>query len=176
VDGNNTPAFGTQVTFYPTPDITLNSSSFIGNDKPDSLKQMRYFHNFYSTFKISSDFGITLGFDYGAEEKPATDSSSEMNTWMSPVLILRYALSDQCAIAGRAEYYADENGVIIATGTENGFQTTGFSINFDYAPVKQVLLRLEGRTFTSTDQIFTDAEGKPTDTNTFITSSLAISF
>lgn len=33
VDGNTTPAFGYQLIYKPTNKITLNSSSFIGNDK-----------------------------------------------------------------------------------------------------------------------------------------------
>lgn len=45
VDGNSTIAFGHQLTYKPNDKITLNSSSFIGNDKPDAQKQMRYFHN-----------------------------------------------------------------------------------------------------------------------------------
>src|SRR5690606_24702719 len=45
VEGNSTPALGHQLTYRPSEKITLNSSSFIGNDKPDEAKQMRYFHN-----------------------------------------------------------------------------------------------------------------------------------
>jgi dTDP-4-dehydrorhamnose 3,5-epimerase-like enzyme len=35
-------------------------------------------------------------------------------------------------LAIRGEYYNDENGVIINTETINGFQTYGYSLNFDY--------------------------------------------
>ncbi len=38
VDGNSLPSFGTQVMFKPTDEITLNSSTFIGTDKPDSAR------------------------------------------------------------------------------------------------------------------------------------------
>src|SRR5262245_3758518 len=36
VSGNSLPSFGTQITFKPSSTVTLNSSSFIGTDKPDS--------------------------------------------------------------------------------------------------------------------------------------------
>jgi hypothetical protein len=62
VDGNTTPAFGTQVTFRPSSKILLNSSTFIGNDKPDSVRQMRYFHDFYGVFQLSNKWAATLGF------------------------------------------------------------------------------------------------------------------
>ena len=64
-DGNNTPAFGTQITYTPNSNITLNYSTFIGNEKPDTAQQMRYFHNFYAMFHVTDKFHITAGFDYG---------------------------------------------------------------------------------------------------------------
>jgi hypothetical protein len=85
VDGNHTPAFGHQLTFKPNDKLTFNSSSFIGNDKPDSVKQMRYFHNLYAQMQLSEKFGVIAGFDIGAEQK--AKGSSEYNTWYSPILI-----------------------------------------------------------------------------------------
>ena len=55
VDGNHLPAFGHQLTYKPNSKITLNSSSFVGSDKTDSLRQMRYFHNLYGIFKLMKD-------------------------------------------------------------------------------------------------------------------------
>jgi hypothetical protein len=52
VDGNNTIAFGTQISLRPSDKLLVNSSTFIGNDKPDSLKKIRYFHNFFSVLSF----------------------------------------------------------------------------------------------------------------------------
>ncbi|MEP7264724.1 MAG: porin [Bacteroidota bacterium] len=173
IDDNNTPAFGTQITFTPNSKITLNYSTFIGNDKPDSVKQMRYYHNFYGIFHPTNKFAITLGFDYCMEQK--LKGSSDYNNLYSPVLILKYQLTDKFAIAGRGEFYNDKNGIIIATGTENGFQTSSFSLNLDYAPASNIVWRIEGRTLNSKDKIFVK-DGDAVNSNTFVTSSLAISF
>ncbi|MEO8149406.1 MAG: porin [Bacteroidia bacterium] len=172
-DGNNTPAFGTQITFTPGSKLTLNYSTFIGNDKPDSVKQMRYYHNFYGIFHPTNKFAITLGFDYCMEQK--SKGSSDYNNLYSPVLILKYQLTDKFAIAGRGEFYNDKNGIIIATGTENGFQTSSFSLNLDYAPSNNVVWRVEARTLNSKDKIFIK-DDETVNTNTFVTTSLAISF
>ncbi len=172
-DGNNSPAFGTQITFTPNPKITLNYSTFIGNDKPDTSKQMRYFNNVYGLFQITDNFHITAGFDYGMEEK--SEGSSDFNNWYSPVLILKVNLNEQWAIAGRVEYYVDENGVIIATGTENGFQTTGYSLNIDYKIRENAVWRIEGRSLQSEDKIFTKDDSAE-NMSTFVTTSIAISF
>ncbi len=174
VDGTTLPAFGTQITYTPLPGITLNSSTFIGAAKPGNARQMRYFHNFYSIFKINSALAATVGFDIGIEQR--NGNSSAMNTWFNPTLILRYTPTEKTAIAVRAEYYDDRHGVIITPDTPNGFRTWGLSINFDYHLASHVLWRVEARTLGSKDPIFTRNDGSTYDSYTFLTTSLAISF
>jgi hypothetical protein len=87
----------------------------------------------------------------------------------------QYKPTSKIQLAARAEYYQDKNGVIIATGTENGFKTYGFSANFDYLPADNVMFRIEARTLNSKDEIFLN-NNSPTNNNTFLTTSLAISF
>jgi hypothetical protein len=177
VEGNSLPSFGTQITFKPNSAVTLNSSTFIGTDKPDSARQMRYFHNFYGIFQVSDNVGLILGLDYGVEEQNAETSST--NPWLSPVVIAKFTLSEKLALALRGEYYEDENGIIIpiaiGTSTPNGFKTTGLSANLDYMITPNAVWRLEIRNFTSKDEVFTD-NGAPSKNNTFVGTSLAVSF
>lgn len=175
VDGNSLMSWGTQIQFKPSSKVLLNYSIFIGTDKPDSARLSRFFHNIYGIFNATDKFGITAGFDIGTEEK--TPGSSGSNTWYAPVLILKYAFSDKWAIAARVEHYNDRNGVIIATGSPNGFQTTGYSLNIDHSPFKNGLFRLEIRSLDSKDKIFTKPSAPgATRNNTFFTSSIAVSF
>src|SRR6478609_546017 len=171
--GNNTPAFGTQLIFKPNNSVTLNYSTFAGNTKPDSIKQMRFYNNFYGILQLTQRLGVIAGFDYGMEQK--SKNSSDYNMLYATALILRYALGEKLYLAGRAEYYQDEHGIIIATNTPNGFTTSGFSVNLDYAPAPNMLCRIEGRTFNSKDAIFSE-NGSPVNTNYSIVTSFAISF
>jgi len=171
--GNQTPAFGTQLSLKPNAKIVLNWSTFLGNEKPDSLRKSRFFNNFYGQFQLSEKFGLTAGFDIGMEQE--SKSSDKYNAWYCPIIIARYAASEKVRLAARLEYYSDEKGVIIATGSPNGFKTTGYSFNFDYLPVENVTFRIEGRGLSSKDKIFTLNE-KLEKRNYFITSSMSISF
>lgn len=173
-DGNTTPAFGTQVTFKPAPAITLNLSTFIGNDKPDSVRQMRYFHNIYGIFQLSKNWSAIAGFDIGIEQK--SKGSSQMNTWYSPVLIAKYNPSGKLSVSARAEYYSDKNGVIISTNTSTGFQTFGYSVNVDYSIQNNVLWRLEARTLNSKDKIFETRNRILSANSTWLSTSFAVSF
>jgi len=173
VEGNSLLSYGTQVYYKATDKITLNYSTFIGTDKTDSVRLWRYFHNVYGIFQLGDKLGLTTGFDIGTEQR--TVNSGNHNTWYSPAAILRFTPNPKWAVALRSEYYSDEDGVIIATGTANGFKTTSASLNIDYLPQPNVALRLEGRTFKSKDNIFVK-EAIFKKTNTAITFSTAISF
>ncbi|MBB4807721.1 hypothetical protein HNP38_003037 [Chryseobacterium defluvii] len=171
--GNQSISFGHQVTYKPNDKITLNSSSFIGNDKPKEEKRMRYFHDLYGSFQLTKEFSAVLGFDIGAEQK--SKGNEQYSIWYTPNILMKYQFNDQWALAGRVEYFYDENGVIINTGTTNGFQTFGYSLNVDYAILKNVVFRTEARGFTSKDAIFVKNDDFRKG-NFFITTSLAAWF
>lgn len=172
VDGNSLVSWGSQIQYKPSDKFLLNYSTFIGTDKPDSARLMRVFHNIYSIVNLTDEMALTLGFDIGTEQKAVSGNS--INTWYSPVGILKYTINNQWAVAARGEHYNDKNGVIVATGTANGFQTTGYSINVDYTPVKNAMIRLEARNLHSKDAIF-ERKGETKNNNTFITCSIAVS-
>lgn len=172
VDGNSTPAFGTQITYKSGSNITFNSSTFIGNDKPDNVKQMRYFHDFYAIIQITDQFGITAGFDIGWEKRLHSD---KWNNWFTPTLILRYTPDSNWAIAARVEYFNDEKNVIIFTKNMNGCYLYGASLNLDKLIRNNVLWRTEARILNSKDATFQKGiELVKNDIS--ITTSIAISF
>ena len=172
-EGNNTPAFGTQISYTPSEKLTLNWSSFVGNDKPDSVKQWRYFNDFYAIIKITEKLGLTLGFDIGQEQK--STGSDSYNTWYTPNMVLRYKFNDDWTMAARVEYYQDKHGVIIYTGSPNGFKTFGTSLNIDRKIGDHFHWRTEFRSLNSKDPIFQKDVGS-INSNTAITSSFAVSF
>ncbi|GAB3923334.1 porin [Mucilaginibacter myungsuensis] len=172
-DGNSAPAGGVQVYYKATDKITLNYSNYLGTEGADSVRVRRFYHNFYSIFQLSSKLGFTAGLDYGTQQK--AKGSNDVNHVISPVAIARYQVADQWALAGRFEYYEDRNGMIIASGTSNGFRTKGYSLNVDYAPVSNAVIRLEGKFYDSKDKIFVKQQGM-TNTSPLVTASFAVSF
>ena len=173
IDGNQTPAFGTQITYKPSAKTTLNWSTYVGNEQPDIDRKWRYFHNIFGQFKLDAKTNLTAGFDIGSQQ--SANKSNKCDIWYTPVVILQHKLTDKIQLAVRGEYYSDEKGVIIASGTPNGFQTYGFSANFDYLVSDNVMFRIEARNLTSKDEVFLNGVN-PTDSNTFLTTSIAISF
>jgi hypothetical protein len=173
VQGNSLPGFGTQVNYHPTDKISLNWSTLIGSDVPDDVRRLRIFNNFFGQFQLSEKVGLIAGFDIGAEQ--VEKNSSDYDIWYGPVVITRMAVSDQWALGLRGEYYVDKNQIIIATDTPNGFQTFGASLNVDYAPVPNVLCRLEGRLLNSKDNIF-ERSNAAVNSNVAVLASMAVQF
>jgi hypothetical protein len=172
-DGMSLVSWGSQLVYKPSARLTVNYSGFVGSDKPDSARLWRYYNNLYAIIQLSAKLGIIANIDYGLEQK--TPGNSSLNSWYTPVFILRYTPVAKWAFAIRGEYFSDRNGVIIATGTPNGFRTFGSSVNVDFRPLPDAVIRLEGRHFNSKDGIFKN-QGGMIDHNTALSFSLAIGF
>ena len=170
-DGNNTVSLGSQVTYTPTDRFLINSSTFIGNDKPDSVKKWRYFHNLYSIWQLSDKWRITLGIDVGLEQEHRR--SSVLKIWYSPLALLRYQ-NKNWAVTARAEYYEDEKGVIVPLVDNKPFHMQGYSLNID-RKVHKLLFRVEGRTFRNDTAYFINPSGISLS-NFQLTTSLSFAF
>jgi hypothetical protein len=171
---NTTPAFGVQATFTPSANATINYSNFIGNDKPDSAKQMRYYNNFYGIFQLNKLIGLTIGFDYGLQQK--AKGSSGLSGLYAPVVVLKISPDEKNSIALRGEYYSDRDSIIVSAGTPDGFKIFGASLNYDRQIIKNAFFRIELRDLMGKDDYFTKHNNSLSKNDIFLTTSLSISF
>ncbi len=165
------PAFGHQLTYKPNNAFSINSSSFIGNDRRPELRRMRYFHNLYGIWQLNKNWTVTTGFDMGWEQQ--SKGSSKLYNWYSPVVILGHQIDDRHRFAVRAEYYQDANKVIVSYPSSVEFRTFGYSLNYDYKINQSVLFRIEARSFNSAQPVFPTENGLKSG-NFFMTSSVSI--
>jgi 2-keto-4-pentenoate hydratase/2-oxohepta-3-ene-1,7-dioic acid hydratase in catechol pathway len=84
-------------------------------------------------------------------------------------------LNKDWGIGLRGEYYNDKSGVIIATGTPDGFKAFSASLNADKHFGELLLWRTEVRLLNSRDKIFMKNDGF-TQSNTVFTTSISLSF
>ena len=159
------PSFGLQVTLRPDERWLVNYSNFLGSTLPDSLRSFRQYHNFYLMYQYGK-WGITAGLDIGHESIKALNKEG---TWFSPVLIVRREINSKTRIALRGEYYGDGNQLVIATGTPNGFQTGGLSLNIDHDINERMRFRMEGKAYDSRDAIFREGKNRNYSVTTNLT-------
>ncbi|HSK13428.1 MAG TPA: porin [Phnomibacter sp.] len=176
VDGNSLPSFGHQLTWTPGERTTLNSSTFIGTDDPDSTRRMRYFHNFFWQYRSSQKWSFIAGLDLGFQQREK--GSSEYYHWLAPILIARFTPCAKWAFAGRIEYFEDKGEVIVAPGGSGGFggfRNSGFSMNADHWVTPNICWRMEARVFKSPDAIYIK-NNEPVTSNFALFTSLAVNF
>lgn len=166
---NSSPAFGMQIQWKPFAKTTLNWSTYVGNERPDTARQWRFFNNFYGIFQLSEKVGLILGFDIGAEKEADGKGS---NIWFTPNAVLQARLSKNWAISFRAENYTDRDGVIIGIPD---FSVTGGSVNVDFAATQNALLRFEARYLSSGNALFPGTEALKKSTF-YGTASLSVGF
>jgi Putative beta-barrel porin-2, OmpL-like. bbp2 len=149
-DAMQIPSFGGQVVYKPLPNLTLNYSNFIGTDKPDSLQATRTYHNIYGVWEADSTWSVLAGVDIGRDK----DGAGDYGMWYAPLVVVRARLAGKSCMAWRGEYFYDKKQVYQTTGTENGFQVFGTSLNYDYAIAQSTLFRVEAKAYFSKDAIF----------------------
>ena len=171
--GNSNKPVCTQITFRPTDKIELNSSTFVGNEKPDSAIQMRYFHHFYITTHFTPKLYLSAAFDYGVQQK--IKDKNNYDSWYASSVILKYKLLPKLSTALRGEYYNDGAQVIVNTGTSFGTEVIGASLNFDFIPYANSLFRIEGKMFNAKDNIFVTKTGM-TNQAFILTTAFMVSF
>jgi hypothetical protein len=165
ISENNTgKGAGIRVDYAPTATTALSYYNFFSNEAGNLL---RIFNGVGG--KLTSGAVTFLGqVDVGNQEG---------NSWYGFTAIGRFQVNPRGAVAVRLERYADEDGVIIATGPGNGpFEGNGASIGFDFAPIPRLLWRSEVRGFMNDSEIFPSPSGGPKDNSVFVVTSLGLTF
>lgn len=170
---NDAKSLGFGMTYNPNGKTELSYNSYYGNEAPDGGEaKRRYFHNVYASYAVSESLSLAGSVDYGRQELWGSD---EKGSWWAAMIIGRYQLSKRIALASRVEHYNDSNQIIVLTDTSNGFQTSSASLNFDYVPAPNFLVRFEARGYDSKDNVFV-GEGGYSERNALLVTSLSFKF
>ncbi len=166
-EGNQHPAFGTQVT-YAANGFTLNWSTFLGSETPDTEPEVFFFNNFYVQWGKPQKVSFILGADFGKHQKEGE------GYWFGLAALGRWQLSEKSGIGLRAEYFNDPDRMVINYDVPYSFKAWAASVNYDVQVTPQAVWRTELRTFRSADAIFANPDGGFSTTNMVLMTSLAV--
>jgi hypothetical protein len=170
--GSTLPSFGSQIT-YSLPSLTINSSTYIGNEGTDKYPIWRYFHNFYLNKKIGTRNILLIGADIGLQQNIL--NKQQYFFWYTPQILWCYHLSKKMNLSFRLENFYDPEAVIINAIKGAKFNVFGQSLNIDYKIINNVQFRIELKELYNQDAIF-KAGTKPSNFNTSLTIALAARF
>lgn len=154
---NRDKSLGTQVSYEFNSAFKLIHNAFAGNVAPDdTTTQYRFYSNLILQYSPWQFLQFAMSADVGAQKNGTNNAYRQ---WYTGALYARWLISPHFATALRLEYFIDPNQVMVATSTENGFQTGGLTTSFDYLPEEAYRLRLEYRNFFSRDSVYRFSDG-----------------
>lgn len=167
------PGIGHQVQYTHSERVMLNSSSYISRTTRLADQPMRYFHNFYSQFRIRPKLSAALGFDIGMENERL--DGRPRGIWISPLAMVRTHWQGRWQLGGRLEYYSDPGRIIIDISPEHPFEVAGWSVNLDYLVGSRLMWRNEVRGLHAPHDFF-DVNDQPSSTYLLWSTAMAFSF
>jgi hypothetical protein len=168
---NSEKAVGLRLDYSPGPGTTVSYYNYAGNETEGRL---RLFNGVGVTASLTDRLGVLVQADVGTQEAPP--GASGWSTWYGGVVAGRYRLTPAAALSARIERFADEDQVLIATGTgTQGFQVNGGSIGFDVTPRPRLMWRTELRGYESRDPLFADREDT-SKYDAFVVSAMSVAF
>jgi hypothetical protein len=166
--GSSGPALGTHILFKPHKSWRINWNLFAG--APEGRAEVRrYFSNFFVQY-YSGRWKAITGWDVGQQFQHATE-----RLWQNAYAIAQYQISTQFKLACRTEYFYDPSLIVVQTPQNQIFQVWGGSVNLDWSPNPQAVLRLEYRHFQNPQAIFQSWDGLK-HYNNIVSAALAVKF
>jgi len=160
---NSIPAIGTQLVYQPKKSFSLNWSTYLGSEGPDSNSRVRFFNNIYSNLQLGKSVHILLGVDLGFMKMEGEDI--EIRTWYSPTAIFEFSLPDEQTVTLRLEHYHNT--------IDTDLSTTGMSLGYKRLFFDQLVWRFEMRFLNDYNYPFENRNGA-THNNSALTTSLAL--
>ncbi|HEX7412714.1 MAG TPA: outer membrane beta-barrel protein [Bacteroidia bacterium] len=148
VDNNKKKSFGMLATYAFNDNVNIGYSNYIGDDAPDSLSQLRTYHNFFLNYQ-KKKFKMQIGGDFATQMNSDT-TGKKMATMFSALATFRYAIASKFGVYTRGEIFHDPQGFLAGTfkdkiGRQTGHKLWGVTAGIEYKPTESSYLRLEGR-------------------------------
>lgn len=169
VQGSTLPGLGTRIN-HAKENWSVEWSTFVGTDDPDSTRRMRYFNHLNSKWSFHHNWHLILAFDLGLQQR--SKGSSSLQQWYALAGIIEYKLSKKWYSVFRYEFYSDPDEVIVNTPPKLGYVTQGYTITFRHHFNRMLIAKIEARYFDAPEQIY-PKEKEFTNGNFFLVGSLA---
>ena len=112
VDDNNVAkTIEWQGTFTPCPKASLSVTGMHGAEQASDNRDQRHMIGLVAGYNPTDKLGLKLAYDYGHEQDAVSEGPDEDASWQGVAGYARYQFNDWYALAGRAEYFDDSDGV-----------------------------------------------------------------
>lgn len=168
-ENNDNKALGGQLAWTGESGWSAAYNNFWGQEAGN---QGRFFNDLVVRTPEFGRLQLALSADYGIQRKPAGGNFSR---WYAGTFIGRWKFDERLSAAARVERYVDQDQVIVNTGGQGAFRTTGASVNLDKLLHRRLLWRLEARHFWCENSVY-PTRGGFAKRDGVVATSLALTF
>jgi hypothetical protein len=129
-------------------------------------------HEGYFKYKVSPKLHAVVTFDVGTQEEW---NGTTTRPYYFFTLISQYYLSDMFSVSGRIEHNNDQYQILVDTNSPDGFVGQVYTANFNYHITSNSMLRIEGKYYSTQNDIFNAGEIASSN-NALVAVSLAAKF
>jgi hypothetical protein len=178
-DQNKGKSLGTQLEYKPNAKNLLNWNTYIGDERSAAMpdNRMRYFSDIFWTYNPDGKFTLSTCAYAGIQQRKTIGQLSN-HLWWQANIVARYKFSKNISLAGRFEYFDDQDAVQI-TNINNplsGFRAMSGGLCFNLNLFNNAMFRLEGRQFYSLDDAFKNKNADPTKWSSWLIGNLTVWF
>lgn len=155
-DNNKNKSLGLSLTWWPYKNVSLSYNNIAGNESSDLENQkQRLYNNFIVRANLGENWNIIFNNDFCLQQKSKIDDSTGMGSMVGGFLTVKYTFNNpKFSLAYRGEYFADFDGIFspiytISPLERSGLMCYGPSLAFEYKPMPNAYVRLEGRYLTT---------------------------
>ncbi|MBI1952726.1 MAG: outer membrane beta-barrel protein [Candidatus Omnitrophica bacterium] len=158
VDDNNTgKSLEWQVAATPTEKTFLSVAGMHGPEQANDNRDDRHLLDVVLGYNPTEKLALKLNYDYGQEQDAVSESPGENASWHGVAGYARYQVNDWYALAARAEYFADFDGIRTAVRTNNNVTDLRWwelTLTNEFKVFKDLITRLEYRHDQASDAVF----------------------
>jgi hypothetical protein len=146
-DNNKNKSFGMQLTYSPLEELQIVYNNIAGNENPEGeAGQTKMLNNLIFYFNPVPKIETITAFDFGICENADIENPEKTGYSYGAMLSAKYYFLEKFSTAVRGEFYQDINGIYSdRTAQGRGMKGNGVTLGFEYNPVENGYIRLEGR-------------------------------
>jgi hypothetical protein len=162
-DDNSDKTFGGRIGLTPAEGYNVGVSYITGNEMVGEVDTAKL-----TVIDIDATLepvdGLTIGAEYnmGTFEGQSLAHPGDDSTWTAYLVMVNYAFTDSMALTLRYDSFIDTEGERLGSGQEETIQS--FTVSPSYSIYEGFLILAEFRMTQSSLEVYTDADGAPTDT------------
>jgi hypothetical protein len=151
-DNNKNKSIGLSLTYWPYKNVSFSYNNLGGNESSDLDNQrLRLYNNFIIKGYFWDNWSLIINSDFCFQQNSKLDDTASVGTMLGGFLTVKYSFDSKFSLAYRGEYFMDFDGILSPiydvpnTFNRTGLMIYGLSLAFEYKPMPNAYVRLEGR-------------------------------